>query len=363
MHLCTDNAVRLGCFLWLAGLARSEKWQSPLAIKRRADVAPKKPQPLGGIAASVPPVVNVSQERQELSKHALSPPPPPLGASTVMESTLIKVGCLLAANSGFLNGLALSSFPRSWHTSLATPAVESAVAVAAPVVAAVSSVPRSWHIVATAWTTSALAVASSMSFFPVWVPSLCVIGSYCGVSFLNGLLHPNGFCWNKAPIPLFLCASLVLVSYYVAVELPPSSFLASWFLLAATNGIQNNWTGMLLPANGLRTANVSGITSDLGIIAGQGLRGNATNVWKFKIFAALVSSFWIGVFVSVAVSDYAGIKSVWLSAASYLGMCTFFAQKGPIHDANSLWRGVCWYFLLCVPFLFYKVGKDIEISL
>jgi uncharacterized membrane protein YoaK (UPF0700 family) len=219
----------------------------------------------------------------------VTPAPPP------SQGTLINVGCLLAANSGFLNGLALSGL----------------LAERQQAVAAVTG----------AYTTSAVAAAEGKVGFMLL--QFKVIAAYFGGSLWNGLMNPKGIEWSKKPNALVVAALLVFVGAldYVATE-------RFFVLLALALGLQNSWTSMLLKGNVLRTAHFSGATSDMGTILGQVLRGNTVDAWKFSIFARLAASFWTGGFLSILASKKYTEVSFLGSVALYLALWTMLSVRG-----------------------------------
>ena len=219
----------------------------------------------------------------------VTPVPPP------SQGTLINVGCLLAANSGFLNGLALSGL----------------LAERQQAVAAVTG----------AYTTSALSAAEGKVGFMLL--QFKIIAAYFGGSLWNGLMNPNGVEWSKKPNALLVAALLVFVGAldYVATE-------RFFVLLALALGLQNSWTSMLLKGNVLRTSHISGATSDMGTILGQVLRGSTVDAWKFSIFARLAASFWTGGFLSLLASKKYTEVSFLGSVGLYLGLWTVLSVRG-----------------------------------
>ena len=219
----------------------------------------------------------------------VTPVPPP------SQGTLINLGCILAANSGFLNGLALSGL----------------LADRQQAVAAVTG----------AYTTSALAAAEGKVGFLLL--QFKVIAAYFGGSLLNGLMNPKGIEWSKKPNALAVAASLVFAGAldYVATE-------RFFVLLALALGLQNSWTSMLIKGNVLRTAHISGMTSDMGTILGQVLRGNTVEAWKFSIFARLAASFWTGGFLSILASKKYTEISFLGSVGLYLALWTMLSVRG-----------------------------------
>ena len=233
-------------------------------------------------------VIEDVSDMSDLTEVATPVPPPSQGA-------LVNLGCLLAANSGFLNGLALSGL----------------LAERQQAVAAVTG----------AYTTSAIAAAEGKVGFLLL--QFKVIAAYFGGSLWNGLMNPNGIEWSKKPNALAVAALLVFVGAldYVATE-------RFFVLLAIALGLQNSWTSMLIKGNVLRTAHISGMTSDMGTILGQVLRGNTVDAWKFSIFARLAASFWTGGFLSILASKKYTEISFLGSVGIYLAVWTMLSVRG-----------------------------------
>lgn len=267
---------------------------------------------------SNPPVISPSHRNRSVniqvsSKDSARKSLPPIffragGLTTPTRSTLITVGCLLAANSGFLNGLALTDA-----------LVDQKQAVAA---------------VTGAYTTSAISLNT-----PMFQRQVSVIASYLGGSCINGLLNPFGINWmSSAPPTSLLCAALLVLAAYYATTTFASNNLRIWCLLALANGLQNSWTSMLLQGNVLRTAHFSGITSDMGTFCGQIVRGNTENAWKLRVFAALASCFWMGGLASVSAGKRWGARSLWISIVLYLSLWAYFTGLKFQNEVKKWWK-------------------------
>lgn len=222
------------------------------------------------------------------------------GLTAPSQATLVRVGCLLAANSGFMNGLALSGVVIGKNQAVAA--------------------------VTGAWTTSA--VAAMKNDHSALQQQLVALASYFGGSCINGMMNPNGIDWSKPPTSLVASAILVLGAFGAAkMGNDPKVF---WSLLTLANGLQNSWTSSLLQGNVLRTAHFSGITSDMGTFAGQIIRNNKQNDWKLVIFAKLAASFWLGGAASYWIAQSSIFQSpeqcLLLNVAVYIGLW-FFLQS------------------------------------
>lgn len=286
-------------------------------------VAPDIPAPIGAASATPTfPATTASKSKTALavdgsaSRLAVSTrggDAPPSGEKTpalMSRAALVRAGCVLAANSGFMNGLALGG-----------KLVAKDGAAAKQAVAAVTG----------AWTTSAL--AASTKSYGALTTQASVMASYFGGSMINGLMNPTAAVdWDspetRAPAGVLLVAAgLVLVASDVLSRSRYASPLVVWCLLALANGVQNSWTSMLLQGNVLRTAHFSGITSDMGSFAGQMMAGGNQNAWKLPIFAALAASFWSGSALSVFCGErWGGANCLGISVAVYLAVYAFFTS-------------------------------------
>jgi uncharacterized membrane protein YoaK (UPF0700 family) len=243
------------------------------------------------------------------------PDPPTRRASLVVCSppsrrALLFIGCLLAANSGFLNGLALSG-------------------------ALIKGQNQAVAAVTGAYTTSALAAQRWRPDDQIMKTQFSVIASYLGGSCINGLLNPLGINWEAPQTSMLVAAGLMLGSFALipkALEGTLVSKLQVWCCWALAIGVQNSWTSMLLAGNVLRTAHFSGITSDMGTILGQLLRGGQQNAWKLPIFAVLAASFWVGGLWSVPAAREFDRNCLLVSVVIYLALPSylyFFTSSPP----------------------------------
>lgn len=247
--------------------------------------------PNGGYVSSTPNYGQAITVPQPVIAPKTSPTPPqrtgisitiPTGVIKLpSRSNLILMGCILAANNGFMNGLALGGVLKS-----------SKQAVAA---------------VTGAWTTSAIAAAKKDT--SILQAQASVLLSYLGGSSLNGFLNPNGI---ENALPLLIAAALVAAAHSLVIEPLPT-----WILLALATGITNSWTSQLAAGNLLRSAHFSGITSDMGTFLGQIVRGNTANAEKLGVFAMLAASFWAGGCLSVVAANEWGADALQISIAVY----------------------------------------------
>lgn len=198
---------------------------------------------------------------------------PPEKMLTLSLPTTVAVGCMMAMNCGFLNFCCLS-LPKKQH----------------PVVAVTS-----------AYTNAVL----KSDLFP-----LQIIASYCAGSAVAGFMNPEPkpFVVSKSTVPVF---ALAAIATYQAMQTQQLTFAA----FAA--GLQNSVTSAHT-ANLVRSAHMSGMTSDLGTFIGQIVGGNQQNVMRAKVSASLLSSFFVGGCLAVQATKYYGaVDSLWFSVGFY----------------------------------------------
>ena len=213
----------------------------------------------------------------------------------VSQSASILMGLILALNSGFINGCALSG---------AVTVDGSSQAVAA---------------VTASWTNSALGLASgNMAKFGFLGK---VLGSFIFGSLIAGYLEPRPAPFlvstSSFGLPLTIAAGFMVIAKMFLED--ASSVRLGFYLLAMANGINNSVTSTMT-SNLCRTSHFSGISSDMGTFLGQILRGNKANMFKLKVFAGLSACFWAGGYLSYSLSKSYGTSTLYVSAAIYLFM-------------------------------------------
>lgn len=236
----------------------------------------------GGESSSVTTVIEV--EKVEPSTKTI----------TLSTKDAVVAGCVLAFNSGYINGACLSGILSSDNTKQAAAAVTGA------------------------WTNLALGMASgNMNQF--LFNAKCII-SYCSGSLIASLFNPSPVPFEislSTVSPAFLIGSLLLYASSNVVKSSGGSNRSFIFLAAIACGIQNSITSVLT-SNLVRSAHFSGITSDIGTFLGQVIRGNDTNALKLKVFSVLALSFWTGGLVSYSVTKTYASSSLLFSSALFL---------------------------------------------
>jgi len=216
------------------------------------------------------------------------------GETTFEEAIFVLVlGLCLSLNSGYINGLCISGMLSQEGSRTQG-------------VAAFTGT----------YTKSGLALASSDSSlfgFNIFL-ILCFVGGAC----ISGVLNPEAVPHKLAPSygPTFLIGSGFMILSATFAELNANG-KALFYCAAVANGLQNGMTSMY-SANLIRTSHLTGTSTDIGLIAGQMLRGNFKNSWKFKILVALASSFWYGGLLAYWAASAFLSRALWFSAGLYM---------------------------------------------
>lgn len=104
------------------------------------------------------------------------------------------------------------------------------------------------------------------------------------------------------------------------------------FAMGLQNAIATMYRGLVL-----RTTHVTGIVTDLGVMAGHVARRERVAPWRFVLLASLGAGFMIGGVAGAIMFRVMGAASLWLPAiATLLGGLFYFLWRARI--ARSLWR-------------------------
>jgi len=216
--------------------------------------------------------------------------------TTFEEAAFVLVlGLLLSLNSGYINGLCMSGMLSDEEGGSRIQGVAAFTGT---------------------YTKSGLALASSdtsLFGFNIYL-ILCFVGGAC----ISGVLNPEAAPHKLEPSygPTFLIGSAFMILSAVFAEIDATG-KALFYCAAVANGLQNGMTSMY-SANLIRTSHLTGTSTDIGLIAGQMIRGNFKNSWKFKVLVALASSFWMGGLVAYWAAQVFLSHALWFSAGLYL---------------------------------------------
>ena len=157
---------------------------------------------------------------------------------------------------------------------------------------------------------------------------VCMILSFTFGAFLSGLLTPKATPYRIEPTygPTFCLGGLILLgsSLLAAFHSNSTSMSAHWadfvfYLAAMANGIQNGMSS-IYSGNLIRSTHLTGTSTDIGIFAGQLVRGNTQNNWKLLVLVALALSFWVGGVVSFYATQHFTSSSLLFNAVLFIGV-------------------------------------------
>lgn len=192
---------------------------------------------------------------------------------------ILFAACLIAVNSGFVNGTTMSGLLIRNPATTRNPSSQMVAGFAG------------------AYTNTAIALVGHE--WDKYVYNLCIILSYMGGSFIAAMMCPNAKPYVLEPRygPTFWIGGtmLLLASLLAAFDLP-SRYV--FYLVTASNGIQNG-IASIYSANLIRCT-LTGATTDLAIVIAQSLNGNYKGLPRGCVLGMICFCFWFG-----------GILSYW----------------------------------------------------
>lgn len=220
----------------------------------------------------------------------------------------VAVSILLAFNAGFINGACLSG--------------------------GIAAMKQSISSLTSAYTLAALGMASGETHMITSNP-LKLIASYMGGSFLTGIIHPQPLEWKYSSkwtvAALFFTSSILLciACFFAKDWMSYGNAIRIFMLATATIGIQHSIVASYTSPNFVSsTAHLSGLTSEMGMMLGQMVRGNTTDRTRFQRLFTLVVAFGMGGYISYAVTkkfaEYALLFSAGLNAL--IGIALLFMR-------------------------------------
>jgi uncharacterized membrane protein YoaK (UPF0700 family) len=210
-------------------------------------------------------------------------------------------GMLLAFNSGFINACCVAGF---------------AVGMPDQPVAGVTG----------AYTRAAMGV-----YDPLYQAAL--VACFVAGSAVTSLINPRPAAYRLTPHygPTFLIGAALLSAAHLV---PPSRGV--YLLVVTANGVQNG-VSSLYSANLIRTSHMTGSSTDVGVVLGQLVRGNWTDLWKLCVLLGLASAFSLGSLVSCAVVATMHRSALICSAALFtlIGVgCIAFGETPTAEQAT-----------------------------
>jgi uncharacterized membrane protein YoaK (UPF0700 family) len=209
--------------------------------------------------------------------------------------------CLIALNSGFVNGTTMSGFLISVAGTLRNPDNQMVAGFAG------------------SYTNTATALVEGQ--WEKYVYNLCIILSYMFGSFIAAMICPHAKPYVIEPKygPTFMIGGtfLLAASLLAANELP-SRYI--FFLVSASNGIQNG-IASIYSANLIRCT-LTGATTDIAIVIAQAINGNYKGFARGCVLSLVVFFFWLGGIIGFCVARELTSWTLLVNAGLFY-MCGF----------------------------------------
>jgi len=200
--------------------------------------------------------------------------------------------CLIALNSGFVNGVTMSAF------FMVPPKKEVVAGFAGHYTStAIYLIEHDWE---------------------QYTYHLFMIISYMAGAFVAAMISPHARPYVIEPRygPTFtIGGTMLLVASILAKFEKPSQYV--FFLVAASNGVQNG-IASIYSANLIRCT-LTGATTDIAIIIAQCIHGNYKGLARGVVLTAIVFFFWIGGLISFsAVRQFTAYTLLFNAGLFYL---------------------------------------------
>jgi len=147
---------------------------------------------------------------------------------------------------------------------------------------------------------------------------------FVGGSFFCGLFMPNRKPFELGPMfgPLFLLGSAFAVMAVVFAYLGYDE-RAPYYWLALNSGISNGMTSIY--SGGLiRSSNLTGPLTDIGIAIGKYFRGELKDAWRLRIRVVLAVAFWVGALCSWWATESIQYKALIVNAGFFFAVGVAF---------------------------------------
>jgi len=194
---------------------------------------------------------------------------------------VIVAACLIALNSGFVNGVSMSGL--LYKDQLPTDQYPKS---------------KSQMVAGFAGAYSHLAIQLVDGNWVAYMYYLCLIFSYAIGNFIAAILSPRAKSYVIDPGygPTFLIGGTMLLAASLLARFEqPSRFV--FFFVAAANGIQNG-IASIYSANLIRCT-LTGATTDIAIVIAQCIHGNYKGLARGTILAGIIFFFWIGGIIGI----------------------------------------------------------------
>lgn len=193
---------------------------------------------------------------------------------------VIVAACLIALNSGFVNGVSMSGLLDKDQLST------------------VQNDPKSQMVAGFAGAYTELAIKLVEGDWDAYTYYLYLIFSYAIGAFIAAIISPRAISYVIEPGygPTFLIGGTMLLAASLLAKFErPSRFV--FFLVCAANGIQNG-IASIYSANLIRCT-LTGATTDIAIVIAQCIHGNYKGLARGTILAGIIFFFWIGGIIGI----------------------------------------------------------------
>jgi len=189
---------------------------------------------------------------------------------------VICAACLIALNTGFINGVTMSGYLITLDEPPRCPTNPKGMMIAG---------------FAGAYTENAIALIESD--WEKYTTLLCLIISYMCGAFIAAMINPHAKEYIIEPrygLTFMVGGTMLLVAGLLAYYELPSRFV--FFLASASNGVQNG-IASIYSANLIRCT-LTGATTDIAIVIAQCIHGNYKGLARGSVLGAIVFFFWFG---------------------------------------------------------------------
>lgn len=221
---------------------------------------------------------------------------------------VIVAAILIAFNNGFVNGVCLSGFltedsdlsdPRDLRTAMVSGTA--------------------------GYVTQSTIGICELDWKFVGTNSILVL-CYMFGAYIPAVLSPKAKPYAIDPLygpAFFIGATMLLLASLVSVSGGKSRYI--YWLAMASNGVQNG-IASIYSANLIRCT-LTGALTDIAIVIGRLTRGNNTNIGRGIVLSVIVTSFWVGGFVSYPIALVCRSYTLVFNAGLFymVGfLCTFY---------------------------------------
>lgn len=204
--------------------------------------------------------------------------------------------CLIALNSGFVNGVTMSGLLIAADPTKKDPRQQMVAGFAG------------------AFTNTAIALVGHQ--WSIYSYHLFMILSYMIGAFIAAMISPKAKPYVIEPRygPTFMIGgTMLLVASLLAKYEFPSRYV--FFLVTASNGIQNG-IASIYSANLIRCT-LTGATTDIAIVIAQCINGNYKGFVRGTVLGMIVFFFWIGGIISYSAVRYFTVSTLMFNAALF----------------------------------------------